>query len=335
MHKPVRVLITGGAGFIGRRLARLLAERELEVTVLDSRISERRNLLDALGCKVNWVEADARDTQLVLDSVNHQDAVVHLAAGSSFLMYEERPVLETINVLHGFLNVLEAVRRCNIGRLVYASTSAVYEGNSLPYHESMALFPPDHKALAKKAVEEFARLYSRRHEIKTVALRPFSVYGDEEIDKNGYANVISLFAWAMLAGCSPVVWGDGTQTRDFIFVDDVAEIIHRCLVQDFDDPVVNAGTGVETSFNEVIALINEHLADPLQAVYVPVPIPVYARRLWADTTRQRALGLESQIDVETGITRVVEYAKSLPGSARADLANAQWKHTPALNRLPS
>ncbi len=328
MSEPERVLITGGAGFIGRRSAELLAERGFAVTILDSRIAARESLLEGLRPEVHRIEGDIKDAQLVLDSMTHQDAVVHLAAGSSFLMYEERPVLETVNVFHGFLNVLEAVRRCNVSKLVYASTSAVYEGNPLPYHEDMALVPPDHKALAKKAIEEFAQLYAQRYGTQAVALRPFSVYGPDELDKGGYANVISLFAWAMLAGCPPVMWGDGTQTRDFIFVDDLAEIICGCLVQDFDDHVVNAGTGVETSFNEVVALINGHLETPLQPAYVPVPIPVYARRLWADTARQRTLGLEAQTDVETGVARVVEYIRSLPASTRARLARAQWEYTP-------
>ena len=244
-----------------------------------------------------------KNQETVLKAVQDKDVVVHLAAGSSFLMYEKRPTYETVNVIHSFLNILEAVRKYGVGRLVYASTSAVYEGNDPPYHEDMALRPPDHKALAKKVAEEMADLYGRRYGIKTIGVRPFSVYGVGEADKKGFANVISLFSWAMLSGNRPVVWGDGNQTRDFIYVDDVAEMFHECAVGNINVPVVNAGTGVETSFNQVITILNQFLCTDLAPVYVPVAVDIYAKRLLADTSVQERHGFKAETDVQHGIQK--------------------------------
>ncbi len=146
--------------------------------------------------------------------------MVHLAAGASFLMYEEAPLQQTSGTIDGFHTLLEALRVNDVETLVYASTSAVYEGNDLPYNEGMALSPPDLKAFAKKVNEEMAALYARRYPLRPVRLRPFSVYGEDEMSKGKYANVVSLFTWAVCGGRRPLVWGDGTQTRDFIHVSD-------------------------------------------------------------------------------------------------------------------
>lgn len=323
MNQPKRILITGGAGFIGARLASVLRERGADVTIFDIHLEKKRSVLETLCSQINCIEGDVKDKEAIFDSVEGKDIVVHLAAGASFLMYEENPLYETANVMEGFLNVLEAVKQFKIEKLVYASSSAVYEGNSLPYRETMDIHPPDHKALAKKVNEEFAALYSKRYGVKAVGLRPYSVYGPGEAHKAGFANAISLFAWAMLGGNTPVVWGDGNQTRDFIFVDDLVDMIYTCIVREINVPVINAGTGVETSFNEVINIIQGYLNSKFEPIYVPVPVDVYATRLLADTTLQGENGLIAKIDVREGIKRVIESALAMEKSRQLSLANAQ------------
>lgn len=328
MSKKREVLITGGAGFIGRRIAEFLAESGFSVTILDIELGRREALLLGLRKKVKFIEGDVKDRDVVTKAIKGKDVVLHLAAGASFLMYEDKPVAETVNVIHGFLNVLECLKQYGCGKLIYASTSAVYEGNLLPYYEGMKLCPPDHKALAKKIIEEFAALYSRRYGIKSLGIRPFSVYGCNEIDKGGFANIISLFSWAMIAGNSPVVWGDGEQTRDFIYVDDLAEMFCLCIETSWDVPVINAGTGVETSFNEVICIINELLDTSLDPIYVDVPVEVYARRLLADTTLQESIGFRPKVNVRDGISKVLENARRLNERERVRLGMAQRVYTP-------
>ena len=207
----MRVLVTGGGGLIGRSVVRALLAREHQVTVLDDfRLSRKEEVLPDPALR--YVEGDVQDRSLVERLVREQDGVIHLASPSSFLMYEEGPLDATLVTVAGFLNILEAMRKYGVSNLVYASTSAVYEGNPVPYVESMPINPPDLKALSKKWNEEAAAQYSERWGIRALGLRPFSVYGQGEHNKKGYANVISLFAWAVLNDEPPIVWGDGSQT---------------------------------------------------------------------------------------------------------------------------
>lgn len=313
-----RVLVTGGSGFIGRNLVQDLVRRGYEVTVLDR--ASKAQQVD----QVRWIRSDTRDWESLSQAMQGQDLVAHLAAGSSFLMYEEEPCAQTIGTIAGFQNVLEAARRSSVRKIVYASTSAVYEGNDLPYAESMPLNPPDLKAFAKKVNEEMSQLYSDRYGIPLIGLRPLSVYGPEEVGKGPYANVVSLFAWAMVAGRQPVLWGDGTQTRDFTYVTDVVEAIRLAIEADIPTQQLNVGTGVETSFNEVIAMINEHLGADLAPCYVPIPVHVYARRLLGDPAlAETVLGFRSTVTVRDGIQRVLEATRSLVSEGRLALPEMQ------------
>src|SRR4051812_43014325 len=129
----MRVLITGGAGFIGRRLAFGLAERGIDVTIFDIHLGKKKKAIEIVRDKVSIIEGSVGDKKIVYEATNNIDVVVHLAAGASFLMYEQHPLFETVNVMEGFLNVLEAVKKCRVRKLIYTSSSAVYEGNPLPY----------------------------------------------------------------------------------------------------------------------------------------------------------------------------------------------------------
>jgi nucleoside-diphosphate-sugar epimerase len=309
--RVTEVLVTGGGGFIGRSLLRQLVAAGYRTTVLDNfQIGSERHIPADVRDEVEWVQGDSRDRRLIGDLIDGKDAIIHLAAPSSFLMYEEDPTGGTMVTIEGFLNILEGMRETGVSNLVYASTSAVYEGNPLPYREDMTIAPPDLKALSKKVNEEMAAQYSTRYGIRAVGLRPFSVYGPGEFSKGGYANIISLFAWAMVAGKAPVVWGDGNQTRDFIYVDDAARSFLTAMESDVPTGPFNVGTGRETSFIQVIDLINQYLGTDFQPQYVSVPISIYAYRLLADTIRaEKWLGFHPRISVEEGVKRVVDHAR--------------------------
>ncbi|MDA3643108.1 NAD-dependent epimerase/dehydratase family protein [Saccharopolyspora indica] len=306
-----KVLVTGGAGFIGRNMIRQMVADGYEITSLDNyKIGGKEFLPVDVAQQVNWVEGDSRDFGLLSELVRGKDGVIHLAAPSSFLMYEEDPIDGASVTTQGFLNVLEAMRRNDVRKLVYASTSAVYEGNPVPYVEGMTIDPPDLKALSKKWNEDAAHQYSTRYGIKAIGLRPFSVYGHDEFSKGGYANVISLFAWAAVSKTNPVVWGDGQQTRDFIYVDDAGLAFQRALEADLDTQEFNVGTGIETTFTEAIAMVEQELGVSLAPKFVDVPIAIYAHRLLADTTRaENVLGFRARTSVREGVRRVVEATK--------------------------
>lgn len=305
------VLVTGGAGFIGRNMIAGMVRDGYTITALDNyKIGGKEFVDDEIRNEVNWVEGDSRDYSLVAKLTKGMDGVIHLAAPSSFLMYEEDPTDGASVTTQGFLNILEAVRRNEVGKLVYASTSAVYEGNPVPYTEEMTLAPPDLKALSKKWNEEAARQYSDRYGITAVGLRPFSVYGHDEFSKGGYANVISLFVWAALSGQTPVLWGNGQQTRDFIYVTDAGRAFQLALEADLKTDEFNVGTGLETTFNRTLDLIGAELGMDLTPRYVPTPIAIYAERLWADTRKaENLLGFHPSVTVEEGIRRVIASAK--------------------------
>lgn len=318
-----KVLVTGGAGFIGRSLVQLLVDDGYQVTVLDNyRFSNQGQLLNHPLLK--WVDGDTRNWPLVSELVASVDKVIHLAAPSSFLMHEENDIEACSFTMMGFKSVMEAVRRHKKSKLVWASTSAVYEEweklPRVPFHEDLELNPPDSKAGCKHWCELEAQRYSNRYGITSIAFRPFSVYGVGEHTKLGYANVTSLFAWAMMAGHQPVVWGDGQQTRDFIFVEDAARAFKLAMESDLSTTELNLGFGVEHSFLDVIEIIGQQLDFIPCPIFVDVPIQIYAHRLWADTRKiERDLGFKPAVDLSEGIRRIICATNDLPQSVREEL----------------
>ena len=191
--------------------------------------------------------------------------------------------------------------------LVYASTSSLYNGNPLPFREDMPVFVTDYYTEARYYLERLSELYRNMHGVRSKGLRLFSVYGENEIPKGKYANIISQFIWCMLKGEVPVIYGDGSQTRDFIYVEDVVDAF-LISMQLGKDGIFNVGTGIETSFNQVFNMIGEVLGSELKPKYVPCPIKNYVYRTRADTTRAEAqLGFKAKTSLDEGIRRLVSY----------------------------
>lgn len=305
-----RVLITGASGLIGKSIVGQLINESYRVMALDKWRAKEFDQLNSNGFR--FIQGDCQNYGLIKGLMSDCDLVIHLAAPSSFLMYKENPRGSTINTIQSMLNLLEAMKAHSVKKIVHASTSAIYEGNPVPYHETMIIRPPDLKALSKKVNEEMAEQYSDSYGITAIHMRPFSVYGEGETEKGGYANVISLFAWAMVAGNQPVVWSDGEQTRDFIHAEDAAKAFIMAAEADIPTQALNLGTGKETTFNQVIALINQQLGANIQAQYIDVPIDIYAQRLLSDNSRlEQVLGFRPRVELTQGIERVVNQAKKL------------------------
>ena len=215
----MRCLVTGGAGFIGSNLVDALVARGDEVRVLDDLSTGHR---DNLNAKADLIEAEVSDAAAVRSAVEGCELVFHQAAHRAVLRSVEDPLATDTANVHGTLTVLEAARAAGVRRLVYASSSSVYGGADLrPTPETAPLLPRSPYAVTKLTGEHYCRVYSELHGLETVALRYFNVFGLRQRPDSMYAAVIPLFIDALRNGRRPTVHGDGQQSRDFTFIDDV------------------------------------------------------------------------------------------------------------------
>jgi len=297
-------IVTGGAGFIGSRLVRRLLEKGCKVIVIDNfhtgSISNLNEVLD----KVKIVEGRSRKISELKEEVS---GVFHLGIYSSSPMYRKNPRLVS-EIVEDAIAILEYCKEAGCP-LVYASTSSLYNGNPLPYREDMPVFVTDYYTEARYYLERLSELYRNMHGVRSTGLRLFSVYGENEIPKGKYANMVSQFIWYMLKGEAPVIYGDGSQTRDFIYVEDVVDAFLVSMHSE-KDGIFNVGTGIETSFNQVFNRIKEVLGSGLEPKYVPCPIKNYVYRTKADTTKaETQLGFKARTSLEDGIRKLISYYK--------------------------
>ena len=299
--KNRRVLVTGGAGFIGANIANHLAAANDVIAVDDCSLGTPENLDTAVQFRNRSV--------LESDLPTDVDVVFHLAALSSYAMHEADPQRGVRVNVEGFVNVVEQARRDGCETVVYASTSSVYGDRTEPSPEVADVTANTGYEASKLARERYAEYFRAHHGMSVAGLRLFSVYqgyGGAERHKEEYANVIAQFADDIARGASPVLYGDGTQTRDFTHVSDVVDgavlaAEHRL------DGVYNVGTGDRHSFNTVVESIAETLGVDVAPEYVENPIPeeIYVHDTCADPSKLRAeTGWEPDVGFEAGIERV-------------------------------
>ncbi|WP_435102470.1 NAD-dependent epimerase/dehydratase family protein [Halarchaeum sp. P4] len=296
-----RILVTGGAGFIGSNLANHLAKENDVVALDDGYLGTEENLEDA----VEYVEASVLEDDLPTDV----DVVFHLAALSSYAMHEENPQQGARVNVEGFVNVVEQAIQDGCETVVYASTSSIYGNRTEPSPEDMPVHVNTGYEASKLAREKYAEYYSNFHDITCAGMRFFSVYqgyGGSEEHKGEYANVIAQFADDLANGDAPALYGDGTQTRDFTHVDDIVRGLELAAEERLDG-IYNLGTGESYTFNTVVEMLNEELGTAIEPEYVENPIPedVYVHDTMADITKMtEETGWEPQISFEEGIKEV-------------------------------
>jgi len=300
-----RTVVTGGAGFIGSNVAVELARSGNEVVVLDDMsLGKPENLA---GSAVQVRVGDITKPADVEAAMRDCQQVYHFASASSAPMYEPDPRRATQITLSGFLNMMEAARKFGINSIVFASSSSVYGANPTPHSEDQPVTPISFYTAAKLAKEHYAEVYSRVYGMKIAAMRFFSAYGPREQFKGRYANVISQFLWEMKAGKAPVLYGDGSQTRDYIYVDDVV----RCCMLAMEkkaNGVYNVGTGKACSFNDVVSALNAALGTSIKPTYVENPISNYIRHTLADTVKaEKELGFKARYSLEDGLKELLKY----------------------------
>jgi UDP-glucose 4-epimerase len=296
-----RVLVTGGAGFIGSNLANYLAADNEVIALDDGYLGTPDNLDDS----VEFVEASVLDDDLPVDV----DVVFHLAALSSLQMHEDDPQRGARVNVEGFVNTVEQARQEGCETVVYATTSSIYGSRTEPSPEDMPVAVNTGYEASKLARERYGEYFANYHDMNVAGLRFFSVYqgyGGAEEHKGEYANVIAQFADDMANGEPPVLYGDGEQTRDFTHVDDIVRGIELAADHELTG-IYNLGTGDAYSFNTVVEMLNDELGTDIDPEYVENPIPedVYVHDTCADYSKiNDATGWEPQISFEEGIAQV-------------------------------
>lgn len=311
------VLVTGGAGFVGSHLCdRLLAEGHSVVAVDDLATGREVNLADAFehGEAFTFIEMDVRTQGLLEVFTRHRpDVVMHLAAQAGV-----RPSLEdpdhdaSVNVM-GTLNVLRCASAVGSRKIVYAASGGTLYGEpaSVPVRESAAdgAHPESPYGISKKVMLEYLSFYSRQRGLDFTALALGNVYGPRQ-DPTGEAGVIAIFASSMLAGETPTIFGDGEQTRDYVYVEDTVEAFAAAMDRASGE-IVNIGTGLETSVNALHAMLAEIVGDPSEPAYGPQPEGELRRIALDNSLAASVLGWSPRTDLSSGLARTVEHLRGL------------------------
>jgi UDP-glucose 4-epimerase len=305
----MRALVTGGAGFIGSNLVDALVERGDEVTVLDDVSTGRRSNLDrAIERGAELVELDIRDAEAVAAAVERArpEAIFHLAAQIDVRKSVADPALDSRVNVEGTINVLRAAQVIGVPRVVNASTGgAIYgEGEIIPAPEEHPVAPKAPYGQSKFSAEGYCALFTRLQRLSTVSLRYGNVYGPRQ-DPLGEAGVIAIFCGKLRHGERPTIFGDGRQTRDYVFVSDVVDANLRAAGSDVTG-AFNVGCGVETSVLELVEALRAHANGPFEPEHAPER-PGEVRRIALDASRARSqLGWEAKVGLEEGLERTLE-----------------------------
>jgi UDP-glucose 4-epimerase len=308
-------LITGGAGFIGSALVRGLLKAGVRVRVVDNFSTGFRSNLDEVIGGIELVEGDLAEPEVCRRAVQGAHYVLHQAALPSVPRSFQDPVATNRANVTATLNLLVACRDAQIRRVVFASSCAVYgEAQALPISETMPEKPASPYALSKWIGEKYAEMLHSVFGLSTVSLRYFNVFGPRQDPSSPYSGVISRFLSAALSGRGPVVYGDGEQTRDFIYVEDVVEAnLLACHAESVAGMVFNIGTGEHRSLNQLLRGLSAVLGADLKPEHQP-PRPGDIRDSQADVGRaRRLLGFEPRVGFEEGLRRTVAWFRENPG----------------------
>ena len=302
-------LVTGGGGFIGSNLVRALLAQGRRVRVLDNFATGFRENLDEVKNKIDLLEGDIRDPDTCRKACDGVDIVFHQAAIPSVPRSMEDPQLSfDVNVV-GTHHMLMAARDAGVRRFVFAASSSAYGASEdLPKRETMAVLPLSPYAAAKVAGELLAATFYRAFGLPTVSLRYFNVFGPHQDPSNQYAGVIAAFATAMIGGRRPTIFGDGTQSRDFTFVENA---VHANLLAakapETHGETVNVGCGEAISLNEMVGVFNKVLGTDLTPIYEPRRAGDVMHSLADIQAARRLIGYEPQVRFAEGIRRTIEW----------------------------
>ena len=302
-------VVTGGAGFIGSNIVRRLITEGHETRVVDDLSTGHRENLEGLTDAVAFHEGSILDAPLLKKAFAGADYVLHQAALASVPRSVKDPVATNAANVDGTLNVLVAARDAGVKRVVYASSSSVYGDTPvLPKQEDMVPNPQSPYAVSKLAGEYYCRACTRVYDLETVSLRYFNVYGPRQDPKSPYAAVVPIFIRKLMAGEPVAVFGDGEQSRDFTYIEDVvAANIQAAQAPGAAGAVVNLGCGERHTLNRLIAMLQDLTGCDTAPAYAD-PRAGDVKHSQADITRAReVIGYDPQVSFEDGVRRTFEW----------------------------
>ena len=318
----MRYLVTGGAGFIGSHTVDELVRREHDVLVLDDLSTGKKANLSGVISKIEFVTASVTNLEAVHEACRGVDRVIHLAAQTSVPRSVKDPLETNLINVAGTLNVLVAARDAQVKRVVFASSCAVYGKTAeLPIRESTALAPISPYGISKQAGEAYGRVFQEMYGIEFAALRYFNVFGPRQDPSSPYSGVLSVFNASLLNRTQPTVYGDGEQSRDFVYVQNVvAANLLAAEAPAASGQAINIGTGKRCTLNATLALLEKITGRPAHASFAAAR-DGDIRDSQADIGLARqSLGYDPRIGFEEGLRRTWEWFSGSPLDARGRFA---------------
>jgi UDP-N-acetylglucosamine/UDP-N-acetyl-alpha-D-glucosaminouronate 4-epimerase len=308
-------LVTGGAGFIGSHIAERLVRDGHRVRLLDDFSSGKEANLGSILDAVEIVRGDIRDARLVNEAAKGVDIVFHEAALGSVPRSVADPISTHEVNITGTLNVLLAARDAGVKRVVHASSSSVYgETPILPKHEEMTPQPLSPYALSKLVGEQYGKVFKQVYGFEVVTLRYFNIFGPRQDLESQYAAVIPRFITALLTGKSPVVYGDGLQSRDFTYVDNVVDAnLLASEAEGAAGQAFNVACGGRYTLNELLTRLREMIGSEIRATYEPVRTGDVRDSQASIEAAERVLGYRVSVGFEEGLRRTVEWYRQQIG----------------------
>ena len=312
----MKVLVTGGAGFIGGHIIDALLSQNAEVRVIDNLSTGKRENIDRVRNRVDFIEADICDPEAIARAMHGVELVFHEAAIPSVSRSVADPVASNQANVGGTVSVLNAARLAGVRKLVYAASSSAYgDTPTLPKVETMTPRPMSPYAISKLAGEQYVSVFGRLYGFETVSLRYFNVFGPRQDPKSEYAAVIPRFVTTILAGQRPVIFGDGEQTRDFCFIENTVSANLLAAKATTHGEVVNVACGARVSLNALIGLINEELGTDVKPEYGPGR-PGDVRDSLADiSAAEKLLGYKVIYDLRAGLKKAIDWYRANPVGA--------------------
>ena len=309
----MKYLVTGGAGFIGSNIVSELLSQGEQVVVLDNfATGKRENTLPLMKNKnLTMIEGDLRSFHIVRTAVKGVDYILHQGALPSVPRSINDPITSNdVNIL-GMLNILEAAKEFGVKRVVCASSSSIYgNSESLPKVESMPVNPLSPYALTKYAQERYCQIFSQIYGMETVALRYFNVFGPNQDPTSQYSAVIPKFIKLIMQDKEPMIYGDGSQSRDFTFVENnVWGNIQACTAPKASGEVINIACGKRYTLIDLVDMINEILGKNIEPKFAPDRAGDVKHSLAGIEKAKELLGYEVRVDFKEGLRRTIEFFK--------------------------